>query len=121
MKSSLIAMTLTAVLSSTALADQCTADADYKGSSAINEWKHRIKFRVSSDDCKEYGCSGHIQYRIHFDYRTGGSNSQSDIVSYRIPRGQHGIDVITERSPGGSSNGSVIKDVEVGEVSCSAP
>lgn len=105
-------------------ADTCLAEAEFIHSYPANKDNSRFKFkfRVSSESCATYGCSGYIHYRIHFEWATGGSSSKSTLTSYRIPSGQRSMEVTDETFPASVSNANtIVRDVEIGEVSCSSP
>lgn len=112
-----------ALAAGSARADRCTADAEFLHSYPANQdkTKFKFKFRVSSDDCTRYGCTGYVHYRIHFDYKSGSSNGKSTLVSYRIPAGQKSREITDETYPSGVSSGIAVRDVEIGEVSCRTP
>lgn len=105
-----------------AMADPCSADAEFLHSypSNDNNTKFKFKFKVSSDDCDRYGCSGYVHYEIHYQWKDGDSNSKSTLVSYRIRAGQRSVEVTDETYP--SSVGPIkIRDIELGEISCRTP
>ena len=110
-------------LSATAYADSCKAVADFTHAFPANERpsKFKFKFRLESDDCKEYGCSGWVHYRIHFEYESGRSNAKSTLVRYRIPAGQKSREIMDETYPAGGTDRIKVRDVEITEVSCSTP
>ena len=112
-----------ALAAGAARADRCTADAEFLHAYPANpdKTKYKFKFRVSSDDCTRYGCTGYVHYRIHFDYKSGRSNGKSTLVSYRIPAGQKSREVTDETYPSSVGLGIAVRDVEIGEVSCSTP
>lgn len=103
-------------------AGDCRAEAEFIHSYPANKdnSKFKFKFRVSSDDCVLYSCSGYVHYRIHFEWASGGSSSKSTLVRYYIPSGQRFTEVTDETFPTSVSNSNtIIRDVEVKEVSCS--
>ncbi len=106
-----------------AMADRCTAEADFERAypSNSNATRYKFKFRTSSDDCTEYGCSGYVHYRIHFLYSSGNPNSKTTLVSYRIPAGQRSRDITDETFPSGAGMSVQVQDVEITEVTCSTP
>jgi hypothetical protein len=122
----MLAITLVAMClwQSVAYADRCLAEAEFIHSFPTNKDNSRFKFkfRVASENCTTYGCTGYIRHRIHFEWATGGSSATSTLVSYRIPAGQRSVEVVHEMFPASGPNANtIIRDVEVGEVSCSTP
>jgi hypothetical protein len=112
-----------AVACGEAYADRCTAVAEFLRAYPANEVpsKFKFKFRVSSEDCQRYGCSGYVHYTIHFQYSDGDSNRKSTLVSYRIPAGQEVREVTDETYPSGALMKVQVRDAEIGEVSCTSP
>lgn len=110
-------------LAQSAQAERCAADAEFVHSYPSNSSKSefKFKFRISSDDCKEYGCTGFIHYRIHFDYDSGTSSGKTTLVGYRIPAGQKSREVTDETYPASAGSKIKVRDVEIGNVSCSTP
>jgi hypothetical protein len=100
--------------------DGCTTDAEFVHSWPVDKAndEFKFKFRVSSDDCSESSCSGYVNYRIHFNWRSGGNSGKTTLVRYRIPRGQRSAEVVDETFPSGASMAVDVRDVEIGEVSC---
>lgn len=111
------------VFSSAANAARCTAEAEFMHSYPANELpsKFKIKHRVSSDDCTKYGCSGYVHYTIHYAYTDGTQNEKSTLVSYRISAGQKSREVTDEVYPDTGTSKIKVRDVEIGEVTCSTP
>jgi len=101
----------------------CTSDAEFVHSWPVDKAndQFKFKFRVSSDDCNEYGCSGYVNYRIHFNWRSGGNSGKNTLVSYRIPKGQRSTEVTDETFPSGANMAIEVRDVEIREVSCRTP
>lgn len=101
--------------------DGCTADAEFVHSWPVDKAndQFKFKFRVSSDDCSESSCSGHVNFRIHFNWRSGGNSAKTTLVSYRIPKGQRSTEVTHETFPSGAGMALDVRDVEMREVSCS--
>ena len=104
-------------------AGKCTADAEFVHSYPSNDTKSKFKFkfRVSSDNCTEYSCTGYVHYRVHFDYESGISNSDTTLISYRIPKDQKSREITHEMYPASSDSKLKIRDVEIQEVTCSTP
>lgn len=104
-------------------ADQCLAEAEFIHSYPANtdNTKFKFKFRISTEGCTNYSCSGWVRFRIHYDWMSGGSNSRSTLVKYYIPKGQRSVEVTDETYPSNASSSLNIRDVEIGEVSCSTP
>jgi hypothetical protein len=102
---------------------KCNGEAKFMHSWPVDKGNDnfKFKFRVSSDDCGEYSCRGYVHYRIHYDWRSGGSNSKSTLVGYTIPKGQRSVEVTDETFPSGASMAVDVRDVEIGEISCSSP
>jgi len=113
----------TYVVSSRAVADECKAIADFTHAFPTNDLPSEFKFKfiVESDDCSEYGCTGWIRYRIHFEYESGQPNSKSTLVQYRIPAGQESREVMDETYPAGGTDIIKVRDVEITSVSCTTP
>lgn len=111
------------IFSSAANATRCTAEAEFMHSYPANELpsKYKIKHRVSSDDCTKYGCSGYVHYTIHYAYEDGTPNEKSALVSYRISAGQKSREVTDEVYPDTGTSKTRVRDVEIGEVSCTTP
>ena len=105
------------------LADRCVADAEFVRAFPTNEYpsKFKFKFRVASDDCNRYGCTGWVHYRIHYEYKSGTSNAATTLVRYRIDDGQRFTEVTDETYPGLATSPIQVRDVEINEVSCSTP
>jgi hypothetical protein len=101
---------------------KCTTDAEFVHSwpDGQSNYRFNFKFRVSSDDCSRYGCNGWVHYRIHFNY-PGGSSGKTTLVRYRIPQGQRSTEVTDSTYPFNVGTKIDIRDVEIGEVSCSSP
>jgi hypothetical protein len=101
-------------------ADSCKAIADFTHAFPADDrsTKFKFKFRVESDDCNEYACSGWIHYRIHFEYENGAANTKATLVSYRIPAGQQSREVMAATYPSGATMSIRVRDVEITEVSC---
>ena len=105
-----------------ALASRCSADARTDRFWDVTpNFKYKVKFTVSSSECQQYSCTGHIQFRSHFRYLTGGENGASHITWYTIPRGQSRADVVTDIIPSLPSLKINLQDIEVREVSCTTP
>lgn len=104
-------------------AASCRAEAEFVHAYPANSGpsKFKIKFRVSSDDCRQYSCNGFIKYRIHYEYTAGASNSTSKLVRYRVASGQTSTEVTDETYPSYASDKVTLRDIEVSEVSCSSP
>lgn len=104
-------------------ADSCQADAEFQHSWPVDDKKDefKLKFRVSSDDCTKYGCSGYVKYRIHFNWVSGGNSSKRTLIGYRISQGQKSREVVDTTFPSGAAMAVAIKDVEIESVSCSSP
>jgi hypothetical protein len=102
---------------------RCTTDAEFVHSWPVDKAndQFKFKFRVSSDDCDEYSCTGYVHYRIHFNWRSGGNSGKTTLVSYRIPRGQRSTEVTHETFPSGANMALDVRDVEIREVSCRTP
>jgi hypothetical protein len=102
---------------------KCGTDAEFVHSWPVDKDndKFKFKFRVSSDDCDQYSCRGYVNYRIHFTWLSGGSSGKSTLVRYTIPKGQRSIEVTDETFPSGANMAINVRDVEIGEVSCSSP
>jgi hypothetical protein len=104
-------------------ATSCRAEAEFVHAYPANSGpsKFKIKFRVSSYDCKQYSCNGFIKYRIHYQYTGGDSNSTYKLVRYRVGSGQTTTEVTDETYPSYASDKVTLRDIEVSEVSCSSP
>lgn len=102
---------------------KCSVDAEFVHSWPVDKDndKFKFKFRVSSDDCDEYSCRGYVHYRIHYDWRSGGSNSKSTLVRYTIPNGQRSMEITDETYPSGANMALNVRDVEIGKISCYLP
>lgn len=102
---------------------KCTTDAEFVHSWPIDKAndEFKFKFRVSSDNCNEYSCRGYIHYKIHYNYKSGGDNTKSTLVRYTIPNGQRSAEVTDKTFPSFAGAKLDIRDVEIGEVSCSSP
>lgn len=119
-----LTLVLVCAWATSAYADDCLAEAEFIHSYPTNKdnSQFKFKFRVSSENCERYGCSGYVHYKIHFQWARGGSSSKSTLTSYRIPAGQRSREVTDELFPAGAlSLNTIIRDVEIGEISCSSP
>lgn len=101
---------------------KCTTDAEFVHSwpAGDSNYKFNFKFRVSSDDCTRYSCSGYVHYRIHFNY-PGGSSGKTTLVKYYIPAGQRSTEVTDSTYPFIVGTKIDVRDVDIKEVSCSSP
>lgn len=110
--------------SGAANADDCNAEAEFLRSYPANNTpsKFKFKFRVESDDCDKYGCTGHVHYRIHYQDKDGDAReSESKIESYRIREGDTSREITHETYPGRASSPIQVRDVDITEVTCSTP
>lgn len=118
-----LVLVLACIWKAPAHADQCIAEAEFLHSYPANNdnTKFKFKFRISSEGCTNYGCSGWVRYRIHYDWISGGSNSSSTLVKYHISKGQRSVEVTDETFPSGATMSLNVRDVEIFDVSCSTP
>lgn len=109
-----------AIFSSTAHAEKCSAEAEFKRASPVHEGNaYNFKFRTTSDDCNKYGCTGYISFRIHYAFDDSNQVSKDTVSAYRIKAGQKSVET-TDMVVLGISHANV-EDVDVKEVSCSTP
>lgn len=101
---------------------KCMTDAEFVHSWPVDTAKDqfKFKFRVTSDDCDKYGCSGYVHYRIHFNFQ-GGNSGKTTLVRYRISGGQRLTEVTDKTFPFVVGTKIDVRDVEIKEVSCSTP
>lgn len=101
---------------------KCTTDAEFVHSWPVDKSndEFKFKFRVSSDECNKYSCTGYVHYRIQFNYQ-GGNSGKTTLVSYRIPQGQRSTEVTATTFPFVVGTKIDVRDVEIREVSCSSP
>lgn len=106
-----------------AYADSCSARANVDNFYAIDKesTKYKIKFNVTSNDCKKYSCKGYVDYRIHFITETGTSSSKTTLVRYHINANESSTDITEQTYPMSYSTSVDVKDVDVLSVSCSTP
>lgn len=101
---------------------ECRAESEFLHSypANANNSLFKFKFRVSSDDCKDESCRGHVQYTIHYQTEQGKSWTKSKRVGYSIARGQRATEVTDETYPHETYivKNLIIRDVEISEVSC---
>lgn len=119
----IMVLVLVSTCGASAYADQCLAEAEFLHSYPANNdnTKFKFKFRISSEECTNYSCSGWVRFRIHFDWISGGSNSKSTLVKYFISKGQRSVEVTDETYPSGATLSLNVRDVEIFDVSCSTP
>lgn len=104
-------------------ADRCSADAEFKHAYPANEIpsKFKFKFRVTSDQCERWSCRGYVHYKIHYETEGGTSLSKSSLVRYTIPDGQDSVEITDETYPSSGSGKITVRDIEIGEITCSSP
>lgn len=119
-----LVLVLVCAWQTSAYADKCLAEAEFIHSYPANSdnTQFNFKFRVSSDDCKRYSCGGYVHYTIHYQTEEGKSYTKSTLTRYRIPSGQRSTEVTDAIYPHFmSAKNLIIRDAEIGEVSCSTP
>ena len=77
-------------------AEECTAKADTKSIWEVKEGsedrggaEYKVKFRVSSEDCKKEDCTGFILYDSRYVLGNGRAYRHHHTIDYRIERGEN--------------------------------
>ena len=117
----LSAITFFALISA-AHAEGCTAWADTKGFWEVKEGaEYKVKFRVSSKDCKEYNCTGYIRYYSRYLLGDGRAYRQDHTVPYAIKNAETFTEVVADILPGPTSQKLKVDDVQIKKVYCNIP